>query len=114
MQSVPISSVGRDPTMEIDTDDVSSVATPPIGYRNSSEDQEFLSKTICFYFTPYDRSSINRVHPTDVHVQWIRLIQGAFGDDVKFINNSNRPVKNLETGANATRAISYAQQFKST
>jgi hypothetical protein len=33
MQSVPISSDGRDPTTEIDTDDVSSVATPPIGYQ---------------------------------------------------------------------------------
>ena len=112
MQSVPISNVGRDPTKEIDTDDVSSVATPPIGYRNSSEDQEFVSKTIRFYFAPYDRSRIDRVHPTDVHVQWIRLIQAAYGEDVKFINNSNRPVTNLETGANAARAISYAQQFK--
>ena len=67
---------------------------------------------IRFFFAPYDRSRIDRVHPTDIHVQWIRLIQVAFGDDVKFINNSDRPVKNLETGANATRAISYAQQFK--
>jgi hypothetical protein len=46
MQSVPISSVGRDPTTDIDADNVSSVATPPIGHQNSSDDQEFVSKTI--------------------------------------------------------------------
>jgi hypothetical protein len=67
MQSVPISSIGRDPTTEIDTDDVSSVATPPIGYRNLSEDQEFVSKTIRFSFAPTDRSRIDSINPLEVH-----------------------------------------------
>ena len=112
MQSVPISSVGRNPTTEIDTDDLSSVATPPIGYRTSSEDQEFVSKTIRFSFAPSDRSRINSIHPSEVHTQWIKLIHSAFGDDVKIISNSNRPVTNLDTSPTANRTFSYAQQFK--
>jgi hypothetical protein len=110
--SVPISSDGRDPTMEVDTDKTSSVATPTIGHRNLSKDQTFISKTIRFYFAPYDRSNINRTHPTEVHTQWIRLIGTAFGNEIKIINNSNRPVTNLDTSKNATRASLYAQQFK--
>ncbi len=50
MQSAPVSNDGRDPTMEIEDEDVSSVATPPIGYHNSPEDHAFVSKTIRFYF----------------------------------------------------------------
>ena len=111
-QSVPISSNGRDLTMDIDNEDVSSVATPPIGYRNSSEDHAFVSKMIRFYFAPFDQSQINRVHPSDIHSQWIRIIQSAFGDDVKIINNANRPVKNLDTSVTANGAFAYAQQFK--
>ena len=110
--SVPFSSDGRDPTMDVDVEDTSSIATPTIGYRNSPEDHSSVSKTIRFYFAPYDRSDINRIHPTEVHSQWIRLIQTAFGDDIKIINNANRPVTNLDTSKNATRAFSYAQQFK--
>jgi hypothetical protein len=111
-QSVPISSDGHDPTMDIDNEDASSVATPPIGYRNSPEDLAFVAKTIRFYFAPFDSSQINRVHPSEIHSQWIRIVQAAFGDDVKIINNVNRPVKNLDTSATANRAIAYAQQFK--
>jgi hypothetical protein len=107
--SVPISSDGRDPTMEVDVDDISSIATPTIGYRNTSEDQTFVSKTIRFYFAPHERSEINRIHPIDVHTQWIRLIQKAYGDNIKIINNSNRPVTNLDTSKNASRAFLYAQ-----
>jgi hypothetical protein len=106
------SSNGRDPTMEVDADDASSVATPPIGYRNSSEDQTFISKTIRFYFAPFDQSRIDRIHPSDVHTQWIRTVQAAFGEDVKIINNSNRPVTHLGPSEITNRAFSYAQQFK--
>jgi hypothetical protein len=107
--SVPISSDGRDPTIEVDADKASSVATPTIGHRNSSKDQTFVSKTIHFYFAPSDRGDINCTHPTEVHTQWIHLIQTAFfGDDIKIINNSSRPVTNLDTSKNATRAASYA------
>ena len=98
--------------MEVDTEDASSIATPPMGFRNSPEDQTFVSKTIRFFFAPQDSTSINRINPTDVHIQWIRLIQTAFGADIKIISNSNRPVTNLDTGTNATKAFSYAQQFK--
>ncbi len=94
MQSVPISSDGPDPTMDIDTKDVSSVDTPPFGYRNSEEDQSFVSKRIRFYFAPYDHSRIDRIHPSEVHAQWIRIIQSAYGDDIKIINNSK-----IESGA---------------
>ena len=112
MQSVPFASDDPSQIMDTDVEDASSVATPPIGYRNSSEDQTFVSKTIRFYFAPRDRSKINCVKPSEVHSQWIRIIQTAFGADVKFINNSNRPVTNLETGSSASRSFSYAQQFK--
>jgi len=112
MQSVPISSDGRDPTMEVDSDEASSVATPPIGYRNSSEDPGFVSKTIRFYFAPSDHSKIDKSNPMEVHTQWIKCIQAAYGEDVRIINNSNRPVTNLDTMATANRAVSYAQQFK--
>jgi hypothetical protein len=112
MQSVPFASDDPAQIMDTDVEDASSVATPPIGYRNSSEDQTFVSKTIRFYFAPRDRSKINCVKPSEVHSQWIRIIQTAFGTDVKFINNSNRPVTNLETGSSASRSFSYAQQFK--
>ena len=112
MQSVPISSEGPDPTMDINTEDASSVDTPPIGYRNSEEDQSFVSQTIRFYFAPYDQSRIDRIHPSEVHAQWIRTIQSAYGDDIKIINNSNRPVKNLDTSPTNHRAFAaYAQQF---
>jgi hypothetical protein len=111
-QSVPISSDGPDPTMDIDTEDVSSVDTPPIGYRNSKEDQSFVSKTIRFYFAPYDQNRIDRVHPSEVHAQWLRTIQSAYGDNIKIINNSNRPVKTLDTSPTNHRAFAYAQQFK--
>jgi hypothetical protein len=90
--------------MEVDADKVSSVATPTISHS--------FSKTIRFYSAPYDRRDINLTHPTEVHTQWIRLIQTAFGNDIKIINNSNRPVTNLDTSKNGTRAASYAQQFK--
>ncbi|KAI2494581.1 hypothetical protein MHU86_19951 [Fragilaria crotonensis] len=112
MQSAPVSNDGRDPTMEIEDEDVSSVATPPIGYRNSPEDHAFVSKTIRFYFAPFDSSQIDRAHPSEIHTQWIRTIQAAFGDDVKIINNANRQVKNLDTNSTANRAFAYAQQFK--
>ncbi len=112
MQSDSISSVGRDPTTEIDTDDASSVATPPIGYRNSPEDHAFISKTIRLHFAPSDQSRIDRTHPSEIHTEWIRIIKTAFGDDVKIINNANRPVTNLNTSTSAPRAIAYAQQFK--
>ncbi len=80
-----------------------------IGYRNSSEDHSFVSKTIRFYFAPYNRSDIDHIHPTEVHTQWICLIQAPFGEDIKIINNSNSPVTNLDTSKNSTRASSYAQ-----
>ena len=111
-QSVPISSDGQEPAMEVDADDASSAATPPIGYRNSSEDQTFISKTIRFFFAPFDQSRIDHVHPSEVHTQWIRTIQAAFGEDIKIINNFNRPVKNLGPSETINRAFSYAQQFK--
>jgi hypothetical protein len=95
--SLPISSDGRDPTMDIDNEDVSSVATPPIGYRNSPDNHTFVSRTICFYFASFDQSQINRVYSSEVHSQWIRSIQSAFGDDVKIIKNANRPNKNLDS-----------------
>ena len=99
--------------MDIDTEDVSSVDTPPIGYRNSKEDQSFVSKTIRFYFAPYDQSRIDRVHPSEVHAQWLRTIQqSAYGDNIKIINNSIRPVMNLDTSPTNHRAFAYAQQFK--
>jgi hypothetical protein len=112
VQSVQISNYGRDPITEVDIDDASSVATPPIGYRNSSEDPAFVSKTVRFYFASSDHSKINRSNPMEVHTQWIRRIQAAYGEDVRIINNSNRPVTNLDTTVLANRAVAYAQQFE--
>ena len=113
MQSIPISSVGRDPALSPDMEDDMSTATPPIGYRISENDQEFISKTLRFYFPPTDRTRLDRIDPSVIHTQWMRIIQSSFGADVKIINNNNKPVINIDTAADATKnAASHQQQFK--
>jgi hypothetical protein len=106
-QSVPFTIDG-----DVDYDDASSIATPTTGHRQSTEDLTLVSKTIRFFFAPYDRSRIDRLHPSDAHTKWIRLIQAAFGEDVQIISNLNRPVTNIEATSASHRAFSHAQQFK--
>ena len=73
-QSFPISSVGCDPTRNPDVEDDLSVATPPVGHRNPDSDHEFMSKTIRFYFAPADRTRIDSIAPSEVHLKWLRTI----------------------------------------
>ena len=60
-----------------------------------------------FLFAPSDQSKIDRINPVEVHTQWIRLIQAAFGGEVQIISNSNRPFTNLDTSVTAVRASSW-------
>ena len=88
MQSLPISSVGCDPTRNLETEDDLSTATPPAGHRNSEGDHEFVSETIHFYFAPADRTRIVSITPSEVPTQWLQIIASStFGNDVKIINN---------------------------
>jgi hypothetical protein len=110
-QSFPISSVGGDPTRNLETADDLSTATPPAGYRNADGDHEFVSKTIRFYFAPADRTRIDRITPSDVHTQWLRIIASTFGNDVKIINNRNKPVVQVDTNATSDKSTSHGHQF---
>ena len=111
-QSFPISDVGCDPTRNPDMDDDLSIATPPIGYRNSNIDHEFVSKTVRFYFAPSDRTRLDSIAPADVHIQWMRCISSAFGDDVKIINNHNKPVLGIDASVTAANGTLYKNQFQ--
>ena len=111
-QSFPISDVGCDPTRNPDMDDDLSIATPPIGYRNSNIDHEFVSKTVRFYFAPSDRTRLDSIAPADIHIQWMRYISSAFGDDVKIINNHNKPVLGIDASVTAATGTSYKNQFQ--
>ena len=111
-QSFTISSVGCDPTRNPDVEDDLSVATPPVGHRNPDSDHEFISKTIRFYFAPADGTRIDSIAPSEVHLKWLRTISTTFGTDVKFINNNNKPVLNIDTNPTAVKGTSYNHQFK--
>jgi hypothetical protein len=89
-----------------------SIATPPVGCRNSDNDHELLSKTIRFNFAPVDRTRIDSVDPSAVHIQWLRIIASAFGNDVKIINNYNKIVSNITNQTQTTKGTSHEQQFK--
>jgi hypothetical protein len=110
--SVPIFSVGCDPTRNEAMEDDLSTSTPPISHRNSDDDHELVSKTIRFFFAPADYTRIDTTHPTVIHTQWIKNIQSAFGDDVKFLNNHNRPVQNIDMKANKHNINSHSYQFQ--
>ena len=112
-QSFPISSVGCDPTRNPDVEDDFSTATPPVGYRNPDNDYEFVSKTIRFNFAPTDRTRIDSIDPASVHIQWLRIIASTFGNDVKVINNYNKPVSSIQINTQTTKATSlkHEQQF---
>ena len=98
---------------DVDNDDVSSVATPVAGFNKDSEDNVHISKTIRFYFAATHQYCIDRTQPSEVHSEWIRLIQSAFGTDVKIINNSNRKVTRIDNTSSSHRAsYSHAQQFQ--
>ncbi|KAI2512755.1 hypothetical protein MHU86_1543 [Fragilaria crotonensis] len=111
-QSFPISSVGCDPTRNLDVEDDLSTATPPVGYRNSDSDHEMVSKTIRFNFAPVDCSRIDSIDPAEVHTQWLRIITSSFGNDVKIINNFNKPVSNISNYTTTAKRMSHEQQFK--
>ena len=111
-QSFPISSVGCDPTRNLDVEDDLSIATPPIGYRNSDGDHEFVSKTIRFYFAPEDRTRLDSITPSEIHSQWLRIISTTFGPNVKIINNNNKPVLKVDPNANASKETAHSHQFK--
>ena len=110
-QSFPNSNVGCDPTGNPDAEDELSTATPPVGYRNSDGDHEFVSKTIRFYFPPTDRARIDCINPVEVHTQWLRLIASTFGNDVKIINNLNKQVFHVDPNAKAEKSNSHGHQF---
>jgi hypothetical protein len=110
-QSLPISNVSWVPTGNPDAEDDLSTATPPVGYRNSDGDHEFVSKTIRFYFPPTDRARIDCINPVDVHTQWLRLIASTFGNDVKIINNRNKQVLHVDLNAKAEKSNSHGHQF---
>jgi hypothetical protein len=112
-QSFPISSVGCDPTRNPDVEDELSTATPPVGYRNPDNDYEFVSKTIRFNFAPTDRTRIDSIDPASVHIQWLRIIASTFGNDVKVINNYNKPVSSVQTNTETTNTtrFKHEQQF---
>ena len=95
-QSFPISSVGCDPTCDLEVEDDLSTATPPADLRNPDSDHEFVSKTIRFYFPPCDRTRIDYIAPDEVHTQWLRMIASTFGNDVKIINNLSKPVLKVD------------------
>ena len=111
-QSFPISSVGCDPTRNLDVEDDLSTVTPPIGHRNFEDDNEFVSKTIRFNFAPDDRTRIDSVDPAEVHTQWMRIVSSAFGSDIKIINNNNKPVLQISKNATSTKRSSHDHQFK--
>ena len=112
IQSVPISCVGCDPTRHEAMEDNLSTSTPPISHRYVDDDHEFVSKTIRFVFAPADYTRIDSTDPSDIHTQWIKSIQSAFGDNIKFLNNHNRLVTNIDTAANTHKAYSHSSQFK--
>ena len=112
MQSFPISSVGCDPTRNPDVEDDLSTATPPVGHRNQDSDHAFMSKTIRFYFAPADRTRLDSMTPSEVHIKWMRIISSTFGADVKIINNNNKPVLNIDMNATAAKGTSHEHQFK--
>ena len=112
MQSFPISSVGCDPTRNPDVEDDLSTATPPVGHRNQDSDHAFMSKTIPFYFAPADRTRLDSMTPSEVHIKWMRILSSTFGADVKIINNNNKPVLNIDMNATAAKGTSHEHQFK--
>jgi hypothetical protein len=71
-QSFSISTVGCDPTRNLDVEDDLSIATPPAGYRNNDDDHAFVSKTIRFNFAPVDHTRLDSIDPVDLHTQWLR------------------------------------------
>jgi hypothetical protein len=89
-----------------------STSTQPISHRYVDDDHEFVSKTIRFVFAPADYTRIDSTDPSDIHTQWIKSIQSAVGDDIKFFNNHNRLVTNIDTAANTHKANSHSSQFK--
>jgi hypothetical protein len=111
-QSLPISGVSCVPTHNPDMEDDMSTTTPPFGYQNSEKDKEFISKTIRLFFAPTDRTRVDSVDPSDIHIQWMRMISSTFGFEVKYINNNSKPVINIDLCAKTTKPISYKQQFK--
>ncbi len=112
-QSFPISSVGRDPTRNLDVEDDLSTATPLVGYRNSDSDHEMVSKTIRFNFAPVDSSRIDSIDPADVHTQWLRIIASSFGNDVKIISNHNKPVSNISNHTMTANRLSHERFIRS-
>ena len=67
------------PNEGVDNEDASSVATPVASFNNVSAGNAVISKTIRFYFAPTDLHRTDRMSPSEVHTEWIRIVQSAFG-----------------------------------
>ena len=100
--------------MDVDDEDALAVATPVAGFNNDSEEKNvFISKTIRFYFAAMDQHRIDCTSLSEVHSEWICIVQSAFGTNLKIINNSNSTVTRIDnTSSKQHGAFSHAQHFQ--
>ncbi len=58
---------GHGPNADHEMADDSTVATPPVGMKDFTQDYELVSKTIRFKFSPYDHRRVGSIQPSEVH-----------------------------------------------
>ena len=77
-------------------DDDDTVVTPTKGETSQSRGLTVEEKTLKFRFPLIKYGSNGNVNPLVLHAHWMHVVQTAFGDGVKFFDNSNRTIGKLD------------------
>ena len=77
------------------TDDDASDITPTDIRNTKRNEQVFVEKTFKFMFSPKERSD-DPVHPSIVHIQWIREVQDALGNDIEVFDNKGKKLPKID------------------
>lgn len=91
------SPAGKQSLSHFSEEDDDTVVTPPKGDKSVLSRSIIQEKTLKFRFPPTQHGNNGNVHPLVLHAHWMYEVQMAFGDEVKFFDNSNRKVGKLDT-----------------
>jgi hypothetical protein len=94
--SARLPATGNQLPLSFSQDDDDTVVTPTKGETSESRGLTVEEKTLKFRFPLIKYGSNGNVNPLVLHAHWMHEVQTAFGDGVKFFDNSNRKIGKLD------------------
>ncbi len=94
--SARLPAAGNQPPLSSSQDDDDTVVTPTKGETNESRGSTVEEKTLKFRFPLTKYGSNGNVNPLVLHAHWMHEVLTAFGDGVKFFDNSNRKIGKID------------------